>query len=191
MDISITNLCKKYGDKQVLHCFSATIKKGTVTCIKAPSGKGKTTLLRILSGLEKADSGSIQGLEDYRISMVFQEDRLCENMSAADNIKLVCGKHFSKEQIMDELKAVGLEGSERQPVRELSGGMRRRTALLRALMASYDILILDEPFQGLDGENKKKIMDYTKLKSEGKTVLLVTHDEEEAGYMGDAVLDIC
>lgn len=184
MNISITNLCKKYGDKQVLHQFSATVERGCITCIMAPSGEGKTTLLRILSGLEKADSGSIEGMEDCSISMVFQEDRFCENLSAVDNIRLVCGKHITKEQVMDELQIIGLKGSERQPVRELSGGMRRRIALIRALMAAYDILILDEPFKGLDEDNKKKIMDYTKLRSRGKTVLLVTHDASEAEYMG-------
>lgn len=190
MDIIITDLCKKYGEKQVLNHFSCEIKKGVFTCIMAPSGEGKTTLLRILAGLEKADSGSLQGMEDMRISMVFQEDRLCGNLSAIDNVKLVCGRDMPQEQIIRELQAVGLAGSERQPVSGLSGGMRRRTALVRALMASYDMLILDEPFIGLDEENKRKIMDYTKLKCRGKTVLLVTHDEEEAEYMGCSRLSL-
>lgn len=190
MDIIITDLCKKYGEKQVLSDFSCEIKKGVITCLMAPSGEGKTTLLRILAGLEKADSGSLQGMEDMRISMVFQEDRLCGNLSAIDNVKLVCGRDMPQEQIIRELQAVGLAGSERQPVSGLSGGMRRRTALVRALMASYDMLILDEPFIGLDEENKRKIMDYTKLKCKGKTVLLVTHDEEEAEYMGCSRLSL-
>lgn len=184
MDIIINDLSKKYGEKIVLSHYSAVIKEGMTTAVMAPSGGGKTTLLRILAGLEKADAGTVLGIEDKKISMVFQEDRLCSNLSALSNIRLVCGRDISRKQIGEELEKVGLKGSESQPACKLSGGMRRRTALVRALIVPYDLLILDEPFKGLDEENKKTVMDYTKEKSHGKTVIFVTHDEKEAEYLG-------
>lgn len=190
MDITVKNLNKKYKNKAVLEDYSAVIKEGEITVIMAPSGMGKTTFIRILAGLEPADSGTIQGIEGKKISMVFQEDRLCNNLNAVSNVHMVCGKNILKKQICDELDKVGLIGSETQPVSQLSGGMKRRVALVRALMASYDLLILDEPFKGLDEENKKKVMDYTKEKTQGKTVVLVTHEEDEASYMGGKVLSI-
>ncbi|MBR6770287.1 MAG: ABC transporter ATP-binding protein [Lachnospiraceae bacterium] len=188
MDIYIENLSKKYVDKQVLKDITLWIKDKRITAIMAPSGRGKTTLLRIMAGMEQADSGSIRGMDGKKISMVFQEDRLCQGLSAAVNVGMVCSKETTREEILRELEVVGLKGSERQPVSSLSGGMRRRTALVRALMASWDILILDEPFQGLDEKNKRNMMDYVRKKSEGKTVILVTHDEAEARYMGSELI---
>lgn len=188
MDIAVEKLSKKYKNKIVLKDFSAVIKEGKTTVIMAPSGMGKTTFIRILSGLEKADSGTIEGIEGKKISMVFQEDRLCSNLNAVSNVRMVCNKSISRKQIYDELAAVGLVGSETQPVSQLSGGMKRRVALVRALMAEYDLLILDEPFKGLDEENKKKVMDYAKRKTKGKTVILVTHEEEEAALMGGEII---
>lgn len=190
MDIIISNLSKCFGEKKVFHNFSARIREGNITSIMAPSGAGKTTLLRILAGLEKAEGGSVEGMVDKKISMVFQEDRLCENLNAVSNIRMVCGKEISEKQILKELEKVGLAGSEMQPVRELSGGMKRRTALVRAVMASYDILILDEPFKGLDEDNKIEIMKYMLEKSGGKTVILVTHDENEAKFVGGRIINL-
>lgn len=183
MDIVVEHLYKRYGEKQIFEDYSVRIKEGAVSVIMAPSGEGKTTFLRLLAGLETPDSGTVRGLEGKKISMVFQEDRLCSQLNAVMNIRLVCDKNISKKRICEEMYAIGLAGSETQSVSELSGGMRRRVALVRALLAPYDILILDEPFQGLDGQTKKKVMDYTWRKSSGKTVILVTHDEEEARYM--------
>mgnify|MGYP000023240742 FL=1 len=183
MDIIIDKLSKAYGSQQVLQDFSAVIPLGKTTGIMAPSGYGKTTLLRILMGLEQLDGGTVQGLEGLRQSAVFQEDRLCENLSAAANIRLVCPRKSPRE-IMEALAALELAGCAHQPARELSGGMRRRVALLRALMADYDILYLDEPFKGLDVETKAEVIAYTRKHIDGKTVLLVTHDLEEAQALG-------
>ena len=194
--IRIEHLYKAYGENQVLSDFSAVFEKGKTTCIMSPSGEGKTTLLRILAGLEKADSGRITGLEDMKKSMVFQEDRLCENLSASANIRLVrqkrpWGREKNADQKIDEaMRAVGLSGCENQPVREFSGGMRQRTALLRALYSDWDILFLDEPFKGLDEETKNKVIYYTKEKCEGKTVIFVTHDRSEAEKMSDIVYQL-
>ena len=178
-DITLTKLCKAYGANKVLENFSTVIPAGKVTCMMAPSGRGKTTLLRLVMGLEQPDSGTISGMTGLKLSAVFQEDRLCENLSPVANIRLVCPRR-SHQDIASAMSNVGLSGCLNQPVRELSGGMRRRVALLRALMADYDILILDEPFKGLDSETKLGVMEDVLRRSQGKTVILVTHDPEEA-----------
>ena len=159
----------------------------------APSGVGKTTLLRILLGLEASDSGLVEGRDGLRLSAVFQEDRLCANLSPVSNIRLVTGSSLSRQEILSALAQAGLSDCAGQPARELSGGQRRRVALLRALLAPWDLLLLDEPFKGLDTETRKQIMDYVLLhfhKKPGRTVLLVTHDESEAAYMAENVFTL-
>lgn len=189
--IIISHLSKSYGENKVFSDFSAVFERGKTTCIMAPSGAGKTTLLRILTGLETADAGRIEGMDGLKKSMVFQEDRLCENLSVSANIRLVRQKKTwgrdqkEKKEIQEALEAVGLAGNRDQQVRELSGGMKRRVALLRALYSDWDILFLDEPFKGLDEETKTQVMCYTKEKCRGKTVIFVTHERSEAEEMGD------
>ena len=147
--IQVRNLSKSFGDKAVLRNFSADFPAGAVTAVMAPSGGGKTTLLRLLMGLETADGGTVEGLEGLRQSAVFQEDRLCENLSAQANLRLV-NPSLSAKEAEEALAAVGLAGCGGQRVAEFSGGMRRRVAILRALLARWDVLFLDEPFKGLD-----------------------------------------
>lgn len=179
---------KAFGENIVLNGFSHEFPKGKVTAVLGRSGCGKSTLLNILMGLQKPDSGEIIQPESCCISAVFQENRLCENLTASANIRLVTGKRYSKSQIASELAAVGLDGCENKPVRTLSGGMKRRTALLRALLAEYDVLYLDEPFKGLDSDTKRIVLDYCKEKISGKTVIFVTHDEDECGFLADEVI---
>ncbi len=182
-DIVVNSICKAYGDHRVLTNFSAVIPAGKVSCVTGPSGRGKTTLLRLLMGLEVPDSGDILGMSRLRLSAVFQEDRLCENLSPMSNIRLACPQRGQRD-IAAALGAMGLAGCIVQPVRTLSGGMRRRVALLRALMVDYDVLFLDEPFKGLDAETKAAVIDETRRRIAGKSVLLVTHDPEEATALG-------
>ena len=139
-DICIRNVSKSFGSKKVFEGLDLTIKGGAVTGIMAPSGAGKTTLLRILMGLESADGGSVTGLEGKRFSAVFQEERLCEGMTAADNIRLVMPTSASLPAILAEMDRIGLDSCGDQPAAELSGGMRRRVGILRALLAEYDVL---------------------------------------------------
>lgn len=183
MDIEIRDLSKSYNGKNVLDHVSYTFKDGSTTCIMAPSGQGKTTLLRILMGLEEPDSGEISGLEGRKMGVVFQEDRLCKNLSPVSNIRLVCRKNITKTEIIEAMEAVGIADCASQPARELSGGMCRRTAILRALLSEGSVLLMDEPFKGLDKDTKLRVMDYTRSKCIGRTVILVTHDEDEARYM--------
>lgn len=181
--IALKHISKSYGEKKILDDFSMEIPEGRTTCIMGRSGAGKTTLLRILMGLEKPDEGEIKTDRPYKKSAVFQEDRLCGNLSVLANIRLVCPGR-SRGQIIEEMERTGLCGCENQLVNELSGGMKRRTAILRALLAEYDLLFLDEPFKGLDEETKQRTMEFVREKSRGKTVLFVTHDAKEARQMG-------
>lgn len=190
MDIIISHLSKKFEEKKIIENLSVRIKENTFTSIMAPSGWGKTTLLRILAGLETADEGRIEGLENKRISMVFQEDRLCSNLNAVRNVRLVCQKEIEEKIIYKELEKIGLKGNEKNPVEKLSGGMKRRVAIVRAIIIPYDLLMLDEPFSGLDDNNKRIMIEYIKEKSRGKTVIIVTHEEEEAKAIGGKIIHL-
>lgn len=187
MDIVVSRLYKSFGDKPVLRDFSAVFPGGTLTCLMGPSGCGKTTLLRILMGLEKADAGSVAGLP-RRISAVFQEDRLCEGFSAVSNIRLVTGRSIPAAVLESHLLTLGLGGSLSLPVRELSGGMRRRVALARAVLARWELLLLDEPFKGLDEDTRRAAAAYLLEHTAGRTVIMVTHDPAEVELTGGRLL---
>lgn len=187
--IAIHKLCKAFDNKAVLRDFSCTMEDGCVTALMAPSGAGKTTLLRMLMGLETADSGEITGLSGKRLAAVFQEDRLLDFMTPVDNIRLPEPK-LERAVILREMAAMGLTGCENQPVRELSGGMRRRVAILRALLCGADVIALDEPFKGLDEATRVRVIDETKRLCRGKTVLMVTHEAAEAERMGAKIVDL-
>lgn len=190
MDIRILNLTKKYGDRDIFRNFSLSIGKGKVTALMGKSGLGKTTLMRILMGLEKYDSGEIEGLEGIRIGAVFQEDRLCENLSAITNVSMVCKKGTVTKKIKKELESIGLKGNAVKPVKELSGGMKRRVAIVRSIMAEPDIIVFDEPFKGLDIETRKEVISYLRKKLENRTVIIVTHDIEEARALNAEIINI-
>lgn len=179
MDIKVINICKSFNDIQVLNNISMTFQEGRITCIMGASGIGKTTLAYILMGLLKPDSGQITGLQDKKFAAVFQEDRLIEHWDAVKNIMLVCKKDIKKDYVHKNLKDIGLTDYEKKPVSALSGGMRRRVAIVRALLSDYDILIMDEPFKGLDEDLKKQVINYVREKTAGKTVIIITHDKNE------------
>lgn len=190
MNINISNLTKKYGKKEIFKNFSLEIEAGKVTALMGKSGFGKTTLIRILMGLEKYDEGKITGLENQKISTVFQEDRLCENLSAITNISIVCEKETSIREISVELEKIGLKESQNKPVKTLSGGMKRRVAIIRCIMAKSDIIIFDESLKGLDEITKKNVINYLKEKIRGKTVIIVTHDIEEARQLDGTIVNL-
>lgn len=186
MTIQISKLNKSFVDKTVLKDFSLNIPKGQTTVIMGPSGCGKTTLLNILMGLETPDSGSIHP-QPERISAVFQENRLSEDHTALRNIKMVLPKEdYPKAEII--LSALGLHDSLRKPVRELSGGMKRRVAIARSLVFEADLYIMDEPFSGLDENTKQSVMEFVQKELSGKTAILVTHDPEEAAFFSNTII---
>lgn len=128
--IRIEHLCKAYDGKPVLRDFSLTMESGEHLCLMGPSGCGKTTLLRLLMALERPDGGGIAGLDGLRMSAVFQEDRLLEQLTAAENVRFVCGGLPVETETL--LLRLGLEKeSLSRSVREFSGGMKRRVAIAR------------------------------------------------------------
>ena len=188
MNITITDLSKSYDEKQVLHNLNAILEDGKTTALMGTSGSGKTTLANILLALEQPDSGTITGLPQHK-SAVFQEDRLSENYSALTNVQAVCKNKADKEKAKNILCRLGLEKELKTQVRALSGGMKRRVALARALCAEYDFLVLDEPFKGLDEQTKEATMQTVKEMTRGKTVLLITHDKDEAQFFTDTIIN--
>lgn len=183
--MKIQHLCKSFDGKMVLDHVSLTLESGGTACLMAPSGRGKTTLLRCIAGLEAPDSGQITDLPE-RIAYVFQEDRLCDGFPAVDNIRLVTGKALGEGEIRRHLEELGLAGSLDQPVRELSGGMRRRVVISRAVCFGADLLLLDEPFKGLDDEARQQTADYILRHRGAAAILCVTHDREDAAALGGA-----
>ena len=187
MAIVIENLTKSYGDKLALPPFSARVEAGEIVCLLGPSGCGKTTLLRLLLGLETPTGGAVTGLPD-RVSAVFQEDRLCPAFSAVTNVSLALGRQMPREEIVALLTELGLGDALQKPVRELSGGMQRRVAIARSLLNPADLYVMDEPFKGLDEDTRRIVMDVVLARTKGKTLLAVTHDPEEAAYLGGRIL---
>ena len=177
MNIRLHHLSKSFGPLTVLSDFSLTMESGCIYGLMGPSGAGKTTLLRILMGLETCDSGFIEGLEHARVSAVFQEDRLCEAFTPVVNVRMVCGKSMSEHQVRTELCRLLPEESLNRPVSILSGGMKRRTAICRALSAPFDLLLMDEPFTGLDKDTRYNTIRYVQEKCSGKITLFTTHQE--------------
>lgn len=184
--IKLSNISKRFGEKEVLRDVSLSLRRG-ITCLMGASGAGKTTLLRILTGLEMPDAGAVEGLP-RRIAMVFQEDRLTENLTVRGNLKLALGKRWNEEKAQALLDALQLPDVLPLSVSALSGGMKRRVALCRALLYDAELLVLDEPFKGLDEDTRRAAMDVLKTHCEGRTALVVTHDEDEAAYLEASVV---
>ena len=184
--ITLKNICKSYNGKPVLENVNLTLEQ--TTCIMGQSGIGKTTLLNIIAGLVKPDAGEIISMVGTKISFVFQEDRLLEEETALKNLLFIS---TYKEKAITLLTQSGLAESLHKKTAELSGGMKRRVCICRALIAEYDLLILDEPFKGLDEEIKLKTMHMVKNNlRQNAMVLLVTHDPTEAQFFGGRLITI-
>lgn len=189
-DILVRNVSVSYGENHVLTDFSSVFPTGRCTAVMGPSGCGKTTLLSVVAGLVHPDSGEVVGMPP-RFTMVFQEDRLCEDFTVAANLRLVTGR--TREQsaaIAEVLDAIGLSGMGAKRVAELSGGMKRRVAIARALLGAGDVVLMDEPFKGLDEETKNEVIHAVQRWTAGKTVIFVTHDADEVPEMKGEVLQL-
>ena len=182
MDIIVDNVSKSYGEQVVLKKLTVRFPEEKISCIMGPSGCGKTTLMRILLGLERADEGRVEGVPYGKISAVFQEDRLCENVSAIRNLKLVSEK--DEAELRREMEALRLGEAFGKPVRELIGGMKRRVAILRALLAPCGCIMMDEPLKGLDEETKIVTAGYIRKNAKEKTLIVITHDRQDLELLG-------
>lgn len=184
-EIIIKSLSKSYDGKTVFNNLNINIPLEGITLLTGESGKGKTTLLRIIAGLETADSGEISNTPE-KISFMFQEDRLIEWLSAEDNISIVS----DKEKADKYLKEVELYNDKDKIAKELSGGMKRRVALARALAFDSNLVILDEAFKGMDTTLKQKMMDLVIKESKKRPFIIVVHEPEEASYLSKKIIKI-
>lgn len=179
MEIILEHITKAYDGREILSDLCLTLKGPDRFCLMGASGLGKTTLLRLLLGLEKPSAGVIRGLERLRVTAVFQEDRLCEAFSPLENVTMAAGRSLPKEEARKALAEILPEECLNRPVSTLSGGMKRRTAICRALLAPSDVVIMDEPFTGLDEGTKAEVIAFVKKRTEGKLLLSATHQEED------------
>ena len=179
--MKLENLSVSYGEKTIIHSLTAELPP-PVTCIMGESGCGKTTLLTVIAGLMRPSSGKIIG-GPSRPSVMFQEDRLFPWYTALQNITIVCEDENRARKL---LEAVELSEAADLPINQLSGGMRRRVALARALSYDGDMLILDEPFQGMDKALTER-MAFLVRKST-VPVIVSTHSLYEAELLGGNIL---
>lgn len=184
MRIVACHVKKSYGRQLVVSDFSLSLPSQGVIALCGPSGCGKTTLMRLIAGLEKADGGTVSGIDGAQISIIFQEDRLLPWCTAEQNIAVAAPKADAAYW----LEQVGLRDARQKLPGELSGGMRRRVAIARALAYGGDLFLLDEPFKALDDATRMKIIGCTMRAMQGKPAVLVTHELTEAATMADTVL---
>ncbi|MBP3804866.1 MAG: ATP-binding cassette domain-containing protein [Oribacterium sp.] len=198
MLIQFRDITKIYDGKKILNRVNLSIDTASDSkdvLLKGPSGIGKTTLLRIIAGIETADSGSIEitmgeaagGGKKLRIGMVFQENRLLEQFSAVENVTCV-DSMISRTRAVEELKKVLEEEALDKPVRELSGGMQRRVAIVRAMLPASDLLIMDEPLTGLDPETRDRVIRYILENKGRRPLIMASHDTEGLPKMRELAL---
>ena len=168
--LRVGDLGKKYHDHWIFRHVEQEFHGGEAYVLDTPSGSGKTTFFRCLCGLERPEEGEVSGIDTF--SVQFQEDRLCEDYSAVKNLEMVLGDAALAREILAQLLP---EEALDQPCRELSGGMKRRVSLVRAMEAGAQCVLLDEPFTGLDEENRKRAETYIRRKAGGRIMMLATH----------------
>lgn len=186
--LKLTGISHSFGDNRVLCGVSLTLFPGQRLAVMAPSGQGKTTLLRIILGLLRPDVGSVENTF-RKTGVVFQEPRLLPWRTAAENVNLVLGdRKETLPRARELLQRLGLgEAGDKYP-RELSGGMQQRTALARALAVDADLLILDEPFKALDETLRRQALE--EVGKSQAAILLVTHDETEAKLLNCEIMNL-
>lgn len=194
MKLLIEHISKSYGNLTVLNDLSLTLEQDPCYCLMTPSGSGKTTLLRILMGLEHADSGTIstkgEAVWPLTVSAVFQEDRLCPSFSPLENVQLALKEKWPAKKLASAMEALLPAECLNRPVSTLSGGMKRRTAILRALLSPSDMLVMDEPFTGLDEGLKAEVIRYILEQRRRRFLLITTHQEEDVALLGGTLIGL-
>lgn len=194
--IEVSNISKSFGDEVLLKDFSLDLSEGEIVAVMGPSGIGKSTLLNIIGGLDKDYGGTItydkrvfEGI-DVPFPFVFQESiSLLPWKNVEDNVR-IAGKKLTMEEIHDALKSVGLYEHRKKKPSELSGGMKQRVSLARALVCRSRVMLLDEPFASLDPDMRSRLQELVRdlSRSKGIAMLLVTHDRSEAEAMADRII---
>lgn len=193
LQIKMKEIYKAYGNLDVIVDFNMSFSSNKIHCFFGPSGCGKTTLVNILTGIIYADSGGVEGLEEKKISYVFQEDRLLPWATIEENILFVLESSYNideAQQLVDKyLSLVGLLKFKNHYPDELSGGMKQRVSIARAFAYGGQILVMDEPFKGLHLELKKNLMDHIINNWDHKNsfFFFITHDIDEALYLADNI----
>ena len=200
--LRVSGLRKHFGEVEAVRSVDLEVRSGEICALLGPSGCGKTTTLRLIAGLERPDAGTIEigkrvlagsgefvPPENRRIGMVFQDYALFPHLDVAQNVAYGLGRKGSRERVAEVLAMVGLEGSAKRPVHELSGGEQQRVAVARALAPAPNLVLLDEPFSNLDATLRDRIREQVRsiLSEAGVTALFVTHDQEEALSVADRV----
>ena len=186
MTIRLCDLSFAYDTVAVCDRVNLELPSAGTVCLWGPSGCGKTTLLRLLAGLEKPSAGKVEGVG--RVSMVFQEDRLLPWLTALGNVTLTGA---DEEKARQTLAALGLTEEEMAALPgHLSGGQQRRVALARALAADSDLLLLDEPFNGLDEDTWQNVIPLIEAYAATRPVVLVTHIFQQAEALGAQMIPL-
>ena len=193
LTLSLQDVCKSFGELRVLEGVTARFEPLRAHVLMGPSGSGKTTLLRLLAGLERSDAGEVLRGSDVRLGMTFQEDRLCENLTATANIRLprprLSGEALERFLAYErEAMAACDLPVDARPVRDLSGGQRRRVAILRCVLAEANTLLFDEPLKGMDEKTVETVMAFVTPLVAERTVLWTTHDERDLRFFNDPIL---
>jgi len=181
MTIQLENICKSVSGQQILKDINWQIASEDCWLLTGPSGSGKTMLLRLILGLEKPDSGSVNLLGDYKYAnvnagVVFQEDRLCEQFSAVENVAMV-NERLSETVAAEELSRFLPQDRQTVPVCELNETERRLVVIIRACIIPSDLLLLDEPFRGMDSDLRSRVITYIRDKAGHKGIVFVQRDE--------------
>ena len=182
----INNLSKSFGDKIIFDNLSLEINDGQITYIMGESGCGKTTLLRILAGLDTSYEGNITPLNN--VTYVFQEPRLFPTLNIKKNIEIV--NDNPQVSLQKVLEIVELSGEELSLPNTLSGGMKMRASLARALYHNKDVFLMDEPFSALDEDMKNRIIPKIFEYLKGKTIIIVSHDLNEAQKYSNNIINL-
>lgn len=190
--IEIRSLCHSFGERTVFNNFDLSLPNRGIVSIMGGSGCGKTTLLNIIAGIIKADAGSIRSVpSDIKVSYMFQEPRLLEWATISENVNFVLGgKKSTLGKVNILLEKLGLKDYSDKYPGELSGGMKQRVSFARAVIFEADVLLLDEPFNGLDRERIKTLTDIITEYSKNHLVILVTHQKEYAEAISERIIVI-
>lgn len=211
MKLILEGITKTYGAARVLDRLNLELCGPAIYCLMAPSGAGKTTLFRLILGLEQPDSGTIlfegtsapehdasafkdeaSAFENGRplCSAVFQENRLFEHLNPVENLRLALGKAYSRDELAAELIRLLPRESLARPACTMSGGMKRRLAFVRAMLALSDLVLLDEPFTGLDEATRDLVIRYLLEHLNQRLIIIATHDREDAKKLGASLITL-